>query len=132
MLSEGDPVAIIEPDEFGVPAAHLLAQDDISSHNKAKYVVNGLEDITGKQIVYMIERIGVPVQDVIYEGFSWVDQLYEHQLAATKQSKNVIFSIRRSPGTAWVGKSTSTTSREILDIAGPKIKPRNALKKFLE
>ncbi|KAJ5573170.1 NmrA-like family protein [Penicillium hetheringtonii] len=88
LLSENDPVALVDPGEVGILAAHLLAQDDISSHNKAKYVVNGPEDITGKQIVDLIEQqIGVPVQDVIYEDFSFIDAMYEHQFAATKQSK---------------------------------------------
>jgi len=132
LLSESDPVALVDPGEVGILAAHLLAQDDISSHNKAKYVVNGPEDITGKQIVDLIEQhIGVPVQDVIYEDFSFVDAMYEHQFAATKQSKNVIFSIKRQPGTAWVGKSVSTTSKEIFNIAAPKITPSDTLKALL-
>lgn len=134
ILSEDAPVGIIDPDEIGVIAAHLLAQDDTSVHNKAKYILNGPEDITGRQIVGMIERhIGAPVKDVSYEDVSFIDMLYEHQYAAIKQSKNVIYSIKRAPETAWEGKcSTSTTSKEILEIAAPKRTPADVLETLLD
>ena len=133
MLSEDAPVGIIDPNEIGVIAAHLLSQDDTSVHNKAKYVLNGPVDITGKQIVDMIEQhIGTPIKDVRYKDLSLIDMLYEYQYAATKQSKNVIYSIKRAPETAWEGKcSTSTTSKEILQLAAPKITPADALKTLL-
>lgn len=94
MLPEDAPVGIIDPSEVGVIAAYLLAQDDTSVHNHAKYVLNGPEDINGKQIVDMIEQhIGAPVKDVSYKDVSFIAMLYEYQYAATKQSKNVIYSI---------------------------------------
>ncbi|KAJ5472301.1 hypothetical protein N7530_006302 [Penicillium desertorum] len=134
MLSEDAPVGIIDPDEIGVIAAHLLSQDDTSVHNKAKYVLNGPVDITGKQIVDMVEQqIGTPVKDVSYKDVSFIDMMYEYQYAATKQSKNVIYSIKRAPETAWEGKcSTSTTSKEILELAAPKRTPADILKTLLE
>ncbi|GAQ12114.1 hypothetical protein ALT_9435 [Aspergillus lentulus] len=134
MLSEDAPVGIIDPDEVGVIAAYLLSQDDTSVHNKAKYILNGPEDITGKQIVNMVEKnIGVPVKDVIYKDVSFIDTLYEYQYAATKESKNVIYSIKRAPETAWDGKcSASTTSKEVLDLAAPKRTPADVLESLLE
>ncbi|GFF79617.1 hypothetical protein IFM60648_05517 [Aspergillus lentulus] len=134
MLSEDAPVGIIDPDEVGVIAAYLLSQDDISVHNKAKYILNGPEDITGKQIVNMVEKnIGVPVKDVIYKDVSFIDTLYENQYAASKESKNVIYSIKRAPETAWDGKcSASTTSKEVLDLAAPKRTPADVLESLLE
>ncbi|PKX93483.1 NmrA-like family protein [Aspergillus novofumigatus IBT 16806] len=133
MLSEDAPVGIIDPDEVGVIAAYLLSQDDTSVHNKAKYILNGPEDITGKQIVNMIEKnIGVPVKDVTYKDVSFIDSLYEYQYAATKESKNVIYSIKRAPETAWDGKcSASTTSKEVLDLAAPKRTPADVLESLL-
>lgn len=133
MLSEDAPVGIIDPNEIGVIAAHLLAQDDTSSHNKAKYVLNGPEDINGRQLVDMIERqIGAPVKEVSYKDVSFIDMLYEYQYAGTKQSKNVIYSIKRAVETAWDGKcSTATTSKEILAIAAPKRTPANVLETLL-
>ncbi|KOS46196.1 hypothetical protein ACN38_g2881 [Penicillium nordicum] len=134
MLSEDVPVGIIDPNEVGVIAAHLLSQDDVSVHNKAKYVLNGPVDVTGKQIVDMVEQhIGTPVKDISYEDVSFIDMLYEYQYAATKQSKNVIYSIKRAPETAWEGKcSTSTTSKEILQLAAPKITPADVLNALLK
>jgi uncharacterized protein YbjT (DUF2867 family) len=133
MLPEDEPVGSIHPDEVGVIAAHLLSQDDTSVHNKAKYVLNGPVDITGKEIVDMIEqRIGTPVKDVSYKDASFIDMLYEYQYAATKQSKNVIYSIKWAIETAREGKrSTSTTSKEILQLAAPKLTPANVLKTLL-
>ena len=133
MLSEDAPVGIIDPDEVGDIAAHLLSQDDTSVHNKARYVVNGPEDITGKQIVEMIEQqIGVPVKDVSYKDVSFINMLYQNQYAATKQSKNLIYTMKRAPETAWEGKcSTSTTSEEILKLGAPKRSPADTLKTLL-
>lgn len=134
MLSEDAPVGIIDPDEVGVIAAHLLAQDDTSVHNKAKYVLNGPEDINGKQLVGMIEKYtGAAVKDVRYKDVSFIDKLYEYQYAATKQSKNVIYSIKRAPETMWEGKcSSSTTSKEILELAAPKRTPADVLDALLK
>ncbi|RAO68324.1 uncharacterized protein BHQ10_004336 [Talaromyces amestolkiae] len=134
ILSEDAPVGIIDPDEVGVIAAHLLSQDDTSVHHKAKYILNGPEDTTGKQIVQMIQQyIDAPVKDVIYKDVSFIDMIYEHQFAATKQSKQVIYSVKRAPETAWEGKcSASTTSKEILELAAPKRTPADVLKTLLE
>lgn len=48
--------ASLIPYDVGVSAGHLLSQDDPNVHNKAKYVLNGPEDITGEQIVGMVEQ----------------------------------------------------------------------------
>ncbi|KAJ5378463.1 hypothetical protein N7509_011582 [Penicillium cosmopolitanum] len=134
MLAEDAPVGIIDPYEIGVAAAHLLSQDDTSVDNKAKYVLNGPEDITGKKIVEMVEQyIGTPLKDVSYKDVSFIEMLYQYQYAATKQSKNVIYSIQRAPETAWAGQcSTSTSSKEILELAAPKRSPADVLKSLLE
>jgi hypothetical protein len=144
MLSEDAPVEIIDPDEVRVIAAHLLAQDDTSVHNKAKYILDGPEDINGKQLVDMIEKYtgaavkdvrykDVRYKDVRYKDVSFIDKVYEYQYAATKQSKNVIYSIKRAPETMWEGKcSSSTTSKEILELAAPKRTPVDILDAILK
>lgn len=134
MASKDAPVGIIDPTEVGVFAAHLLSDGNPTVHNKARYVLNGPEDITGKQIVDMVEQyIGVQVEEVIYKDVSFIDFLYEHQYAATHQSKNVILSIKHAPETAWEGQCTaSTTSKEVLELAAPKHTPADVLKSLLE
>ncbi|KAJ5154855.1 uncharacterized protein N7500_010294 [Penicillium coprophilum] len=134
MASMDAPVGVINPNDVGVFAAHLLSQDDTAVHNKAKYVLNGPVDITGKQVVDLVEQYtGTQVEHVDYQDMSFVDMLYEYQYAPTHQSKNVITSIKHAAETAWDGKCTaSTTSKAVLELAPPKITPAEALKGLLE
>jgi uncharacterized protein YbjT (DUF2867 family) len=129
--SKDAPVGIIDPTEVGIFAAHLLAQNDISPHNKAKYVLNGPEDITGSQIVSMVEQhIGAPVEEVIYKDTSFVDFFYD---PTSGQSKNIVMSIKHAPVILWEGKcSTATTSKEVLKLAPPKRTPSDILNDLLQ
>jgi uncharacterized protein YbjT (DUF2867 family) len=130
MASEDAPVGIIDSNDVGVFAAHLLAADDVIPHNKAKYVLNGPEDITGRQIVTMIEKyIGTKVEDVRFQDLSFID----HQAAQNQESKNLILSVKYAPKTAWEGKCrASTTSKEALQLAAPKRTPAEVLKIMVE
>lgn len=49
------PLGYIYPDNIGRFIAILLSQEDYSVYNKAKYIFNRLEDITGKQIIKLAE-----------------------------------------------------------------------------
>ncbi|PQE20131.1 hypothetical protein CJF30_00001456 [Rutstroemia sp. NJR-2017a BBW] len=130
MASEDAPVGVIDPDEVGVFAAQLLLQEDTAAHNKARYVLNGPEDITGKQIVELVEQyIGTKVENVTYKDTSFIDEW----AAATPQSKSLILSIKHAPVTAWEGKaSASTTSKEVLELAAPKHTCAEIFKTMLE
>ncbi|KAL3468931.1 hypothetical protein BJX99DRAFT_268883 [Aspergillus californicus] len=129
MGAEDAPVGIIDPDDVGTFAAHLLALDDPAVHNKAKYNLNGPTDITGAQIVEMIEqRTGTKVDDVIFRDVSFLDSYYEHVFAKTGESRNVILALKRALGPVWGGEcSSSTTSKEVLDIAAPRRTPVDVL-----
>jgi uncharacterized protein YbjT (DUF2867 family) len=117
LLDEDTPAGIVHPDDVGNFAAHLLLQEDTTVHNKAKYVLNGPEDVTGAQIVRLVEEtIGTKVENVSYKDVTFVD----YMAAQSKESRNVITSIRYAPETMWVGKATaSTTSKEVLELAPP-------------
>lgn len=130
LLDAETPVGVIESTDVGVVAAHLLAEENTAKHNKSKYVLNGPEDITGKQIVEMIEsRIGEEVKDVKFRDVSFIEQWADSQ---TSESKNVIRSITFAPVTSWEGKATaSTTSKEILSIAPPRTTAADVFKKML-
>lgn len=130
MASADAPVGIIDSNEVGAFAAHLLAEKDTTVHNKAKYVLNGPEDVTGEQVVKMIEdRIGTRVANVIYKDLSFVDQM----AAATNESKNVVLSIKRAAETAWQGLCTaSTTSKAVLELATPIRTPAQVLDTLLQ
>lgn len=117
IASPGARVGIVDPYDVGVFAARLLSLEDPSLHNGARYVLNGPEDITGEQIVRLVEQhIGAKIDPdrVAYKDLSFLEQM----VAATQESKNVISSMRYSAETAWDGKCTaSTTSKEVMEIA---------------
>lgn len=130
MLSADAPVGAVEPTEVRVFAAYLLAQEDITTHNNKRYVLNGPEDINGEQIVKLIEGyIGVKLEEVEFRDLSFIDAM----AANTNGSKNVISTIKYALDTAYSGEcSAATTSREVLEIAPPKSTPEDVLKRMLE
>lgn len=130
MPNEDAPLACIHPDDVGHFAAVLLSQNDYSVHNKAKYVLNGPEDISGKQIVELVEQyIGAKVDNVEYRDMSFID----HWAASVKENKSHVLSIKHAPTTYWNGEcSTATTSKEFTELAPPQITPAGWLKSALE
>ncbi|KAF2629854.1 hypothetical protein BU25DRAFT_429541 [Macroventuria anomochaeta] len=109
------PVGIIDPDEVGFFAALILLQEDISVHNKRKYVLNGSEDITGSQLVKMVEdHIDAKVEDVKFKDFLFLQDMVA---AMPHESKNVSLSLECAAESVWVGMtSAKTTSTEELNL----------------
>ncbi|KAH6704215.1 nmrA-like family protein-like protein [Leptodontidium sp. MPI-SDFR-AT-0119] len=124
------PLGCIHPDDVGRFAAVLLAQEDHSVHNKKKYELNGPENISGKQIVKLVEQYaGTEVKDVKFRDMTFID----HWAGSVKENKSLILSIKYAPVTSWEGKcSTATTSKEFLELAPPQITPAGWLKSALE
>ncbi|KAI1813712.1 NAD(P)-binding protein [Poronia punctata] len=124
------PVAIIHPDDVGALAARLLAQKDTSPHNGARLVLGGPEDVTGEQLVRMVEEyIGTKVENVSYKDMSLLDAW----LAASPGSTHLQSSIRYALQSTWSGLcKASATSREVLEIAPPKRTPAQVLKALVE
>lgn len=119
MFANADaPVGVIAPNDVGIFAATLMLQDDLSTHNKREYVLNGPEDITGDQIVKEIEaRIGAKVQEVRFKNYGFLE---EFVMAQPHESRNVITSVKHAMENAWLGMaSTKTTSTEVLGLAPP-------------
>ncbi|KAK1489128.1 hypothetical protein CTAM01_11277 [Colletotrichum tamarilloi] len=78
--------------------------------------------------IVMEEAIGEPVDNVEYRDVSLVDAM----VLATKESKNVISSIKAAPVTLWEGKCpASTTSKEVIEIAAPNRSVIDAWKALL-
>lgn len=129
MASEDAAVGIIDSNEVGILAAHLLLVQDVTPHNKAKYVLNGPENITGRQIVAMVEDyIGTKVDNVVFKDLSFVEAM----ASQSKESSNVILSIKHAAETAWEGKcGIDTTSKEVFEISAPKRTPAEVLKTLL-
>jgi len=130
LAAEDAPMGVIDGDDVGAFAAQLLVEKDTSKHNQAKYVLNGPEDLTGRQIVQMVEeQIGTKVTDVRYKDMSMIDQMAE----ARPDPKTLTLSFKHALETGWAGECTaSTTSKEVFDIAPPKTTPAQAFKAMLE
>ncbi|KAL0936002.1 NmrA-like family protein [Colletotrichum truncatum] len=134
MAAKDAPVAPNDPVEVGVFAARLLALDDPSPHSGAKYVLNGPEDITGEQIVKLVEKhIGTEVKDVVYQDLSFIEAFVASGFGGPGQSKTVLRSMRYGLMTMWKGVCvTATTSKEVKEIGGPKRTPAEMLNRLLE
>ena len=130
IASADAPNAPIDPDEVGTIAAHLLAKDDTSPHNQAKYVLQGPEDITGEQIVRMVEQhIGTKVEHVSFKDMTFIDEW----AASRGETAHLILTIKHAPEVSWEGKTmASTTSKEILELAAPSRMPADVMKSLLE
>lgn len=133
-ISRDVPVAMIDPDEIGVFAAHLLVLPDPSAHNKARYVVNGPVDTDGKEIVGWVEGyIGAKVESVSYEDMSDMSSSPMLEDLRKNNSPNVINSIQAAPLPLWAGEcSVSTTSKAVLELAPPKRTPEQVLRDIFE
>ena len=129
MASEDAPVGIVDALDVGALAARLLAEGDVTSHDKASYVVNGPEDITRWQIVAMVEReIGAKLEPVRFKDVSFIDYMADQ----AQGPKSVILSIKHAPETAWEGKcAASTTSLEVLRLAALKVTPSEAFEAMI-
>ncbi|KAM0744563.1 hypothetical protein ACQRIT_001052 [Beauveria bassiana] len=129
LLSEDAPVGIIDSDDVGILAAHLLVAGDVAPHNKAKYVLNGPENISGRQIVAMAEEyLGTKVDTVAYKDTSFIEDM----AAQSNESRNVILSIKHAADTVWEGKcAIDTTSKDIFSIAALKRTPAQVFKTLL-
>ncbi|RMY68110.1 hypothetical protein D0863_07339 [Hortaea werneckii] len=134
MMAKDAPVAPNDPSEVGAFAARLLALDDPSPHNRAKYVLNGPEDITGEQMVHLIEQhIGTKVDNVVYQDISFIDGLVASGFGGPGQSKTVMASIKYGLMTMWEGScNAATTSKEVKELGPPKRTPSDVLETLLD
>ncbi|KAH7390082.1 hypothetical protein BKA64DRAFT_112608 [Cadophora sp. MPI-SDFR-AT-0126] len=121
-------VGIIDANDVGAFAAHVLASPNPESHNKKRYVLNGPEDVSGQEIVKMVEKeIGAKVDKVIFKDLSFLDHI------AQGPFKVLTLSIKHAVETSWEGKcGIATTSKEVFEIRAPKITVAEAFKTALE
>lgn len=119
-VAEDVNVAMVDPQDVGSVGANLLALDDPKNHNQAKYVVSGPEDINGKKIVDIIEKVaGVKVEKAEFKDVSWIDDLAKSGMYAEK----VLSSIRFGCIPLWEGQCTlanTPTSKPLQEVYVPK------------
>ncbi|VUC26084.1 unnamed protein product [Clonostachys rosea] len=126
------PVSLIDPADIGRAAAALLALEDPSPHNKACYVLRGADDVTGRDIVTLVEEeIGAKVSEVEFKSTAMIDALAAYGICPDK----AIPSIKAGCDFVWAGQATSygtPTAQEILALAPPKVTAKEGLKRLLE
>jgi uncharacterized protein YbjT (DUF2867 family) len=124
-------VAMIDPEDVGNIGAHLLALEDPTPHNHARYVLSGPENVTGKSIVELAELYaGVKVEKVKFKDTEWI-----RDLAKTGYPEKILGSILAGCEPLWQGKCSlagTPTSKEIIELAPPKRTVADALKVMLE
>lgn len=115
MVDDEHPIALIDSQEIGAVAAHLLVQEDTSKHNKRKYCLVGPTDFTGKEAVALLEKhAGTDVPEVVYRDTSFVDYAKSAGTPA-----NVLESLRLAPASGYDGGAstkTTPTSPEVLEL----------------
>lgn len=108
--------AFIDAHEVGNIAGHLLAEADPTPHNRKKYVLAGPSDITGQDIVDLVEKhAGTTVDDVKYRDTSFIDYF--------PYSGPVKKALACAPIISWQGKCSvdfEPTSAEILKLYAPR------------
>lgn len=129
ILDRDSPNAMIDAYDVGVFAAHLLAKEDTEKHNKAKYVLTGPEDITGEEVMKLVEGlIGEAVKDVRYKDFAVVDAWAE----SMPEQRTLIRAIGRAGGAIWGGSALKTRSEEVPTIYTPSRTTEQVLKEMVE
>ncbi|CAO3702405.1 unnamed protein product [Rhizopus stolonifer] len=132
VLDADIPAAMIDPQDVGIIGAHLLALEDPTPHNQAKYVLSGPQDINGKQIVEMVEQhVGVKVQNVEFKSTTPFNAVITAGIYPEKYFSSLV------AGTLGLWKnrcslSGTPTSKEIIELAPPNHTAAEAFKAMLE
>jgi uncharacterized protein YbjT (DUF2867 family) len=128
--NENMPAALIDSDDVGRAAAHLIASDDFSPYDHKSLVLNGPEEITGGQVLQLVEKhIGARVEEVVWNDFSLIEQMAEQN----SENKNIILDVKNAAQEYWnSGIKDAPTSKEILDLCPPKRTAAEVLEELLE
>jgi uncharacterized protein YbjT (DUF2867 family) len=119
LLDEKAPVAIINPQDIGEAVAKLLTLDDPSTHFGKKYNLSGPEDVTGKDIVSILEQLTHQKLQVHYKDMDMFRTLRERGGYPESIWESVECGLQEN---LWAGASrlaNTPTSPEILSLAPP-------------
>ena len=117
MFDEEAPVALINPQDIGEAAAKLLSLDDPSPYFRKKYNLSGPEDVTGKDIISILEQVTHQKIQVDYKNLDLFKSLSKTYPESVLESRN-----RGVQGNLWKGLSrleNTPTSPEMLALAPP-------------
>lgn len=129
-VDESKPAALIDPDDVGRAAAHLIASNDFLPYSGKRLVLNGPKKITGAQIVELIEKhIGTKVEEVVWNDGTLIEQMAEQ----SPENKNIILAVKDAMTEYWNSEiEDALTSKEILELCPPKRTPAEVLENLLQ
>lgn len=131
-VAENAAVAMIDPEDVGSVGSHLLALDYTSPHDGAKYVLSGPKDLTGRQLVALVEKhAGVKIENVTFKDVSWIDELSK----SGGYPEKVLSSIRAGCIPLWQGDCSlagTPTSAAVARLAPPRRTPEVAFQTLLD
>ena len=120
MADKDAGVGMIDPQEVGQVAGRLLAQVDPTPHNRKKYVLAGPSDITGKDLVDLIEKHAkTTVDQVEYRDVSKRVGFFKE----AGYPSPIIKSVAEAPIPIFEGRASmkyEPTSPEILKLYAPR------------
>jgi uncharacterized protein YbjT (DUF2867 family) len=109
----------------------LLALEDPSPHDHARYVLSGPEDITGNQVVDLIGFIiGTKFEKAIFNDTNLIYYLVQVGVIPEKRLPSLIASLQ----SVWQGNNSNAvtpTSPQVLKLAPPKRTVTDTLKAML-
>lgn len=118
ILGEEDTVTILDAGDVGGMTGTLLALQDVGEHNGKRYVIRGLENISGRDVLAWVEAAGTRFEEVVWRDMSMIRGLGEKGYP-----ENVIESIMCTCEPAWAGLCTTDmvpTSEEVLRLRVPR------------
>jgi len=128
VLDENAPIAIINPQDVGEAAAKLLSLNDPSAHYRKKYNLSGPEDVTGKDIVSILEEVTHQKIQVDYKNLNLF--MFMCKKAGYPESvwESLGYGRRDNLWTGLSRLSNTPTSPEMLAFAPP----HSTVKEFIE
>ncbi|KAK6222273.1 hypothetical protein LQW54_000973 [Pestalotiopsis sp. IQ-011] len=130
MVAAGAPVSLIDPDDVDRAGAALLALEDVSQHDKGRYVLRGADDITGRDIAKMVEEYSeTQVPHTEFKATGMLDAMLGDYPASAPAS------IAAGCESVWEGKCTTTgvpTAPGIAKLAPPQITAKEAFESLLK
>ena len=132
ILGADQAAALVDPEDVGLVGANLLALDDHSLYNGRSFTVSGPEDVTGNDIVRLVEKLaGTRVNDKTFEDKEWIEGLAKSGAYPQK----LLSSILAGHDFLWRGDCTlakTPTSKEIIQLARPTRTMKDVITSMLD
>jgi len=128
LLDEKSPIALVDPKDVGEAAAKLLALDDPFPHYEKKYNLSGPEDVTGEDVVLILEQITHRKIEANYRNIDAIRTFVEQDVYPESAWDSMEYSFNEI---SWKGVSrlaNTPTSPEILQLSPP----HSTVKEFVE